>query len=161
MLDLTSIIKDFSGNSYNIEDFISELLRYDKAGFDFYIGTDSQVFEKHVSIVTAICPRRVLDGSGTSGRVFYIKERKDRRDFPTLRSRMLMEAYRSLELAIDIDPHVKNKIAIHLDIGSGKRSETNKYCQELQYLVSAQGYECKIKPDSWAAGGAADRLSKS
>jgi predicted RNase H-related nuclease YkuK (DUF458 family) len=74
---------------------------------------------------------------------------------------MLMEAYRSIEAAMDLDPIVKTKISIHLDIGSSHRSKTRMYQQELQYLVSSQGYECKIKPDSWAAGGVADRVSKS
>src|SRR5690606_6934421 len=112
------------------------------------------------SIVTAICPRITTGGTGHSSRVYYIKEKLSRKECPNLRTRMLIEAYRSIETAMDLDPLVKTKISIHLDIGSSHKSKTRMYQQELQYLVSSQGYECKIKPESWAAGGVADRVSK-
>ena len=161
MIDETRIIRDLSNHIYDKNEFIDLIKSYNQKGYDFFIGTDSQVFSKHVSVVTAICPRRIDDFSGQSGRVFYIKERLDRKEIQSLRARMLLEAYRSIETAMDLDPYITTKISIHLDVGSSGRSKTSMYQQELQYLVTAQGYECKIKPESWAAGGVADRFSKS
>jgi predicted RNase H-related nuclease YkuK (DUF458 family) len=154
-------IRDLSGNLYSKEELLSKLKEYDKQGYDFYIGTDSQVFAEHVSVVTAICPRITNNGLNRCGRVFHFKEKLDPENFKTLRMRMLFEAYRSIEVAMDIESHIKNKIAIHLDIGDSNRSDTRIFKSELLYLVTSQGYECKIKPDSWAATGPADKFSKS
>jgi predicted RNase H-related nuclease YkuK (DUF458 family) len=155
------IIKDLSGNIYSKQDLIDKIKEYDKDGYDFYIGTDSQVFCEHVSVVTAICPRITRDGLNRCGRVFHFKEKLEPENFKTLRMRMLFEAYRSIEVAMDIENFIKNKIAIHLDIGESLRSDTRIFKSELLYLVTSQGYECKIKPDSWAATGPADKFSKS
>lgn len=160
MLEEDIQIKDFSQKNHTLEEFLKLVKEYDKKGYDFFIGTDSQVFENHISIVTAICPRKMDEGFGTSGKIFYIKNRIDPRECPSLRARMLMEAYKSIEAAMDLDSYISGKISIHLDIGTGNKSETRIYTKELQYLVTAQGYECKVKPESWAAGAVADRFSK-
>lgn len=154
------VIRDFSDKTYNSSQLIDILKDYDKKNYTFYIGSDSQVFANHISIVTCICPRLENNGVCTSGKIFYIKERISKKQYPTLRTRMLLEAFSSIEMALDVDPYIKNKIAIHLDVGYSKKSKTSQYHQELQYLVQAQGYECKIKPDSWAAGCVADRVTK-
>lgn len=161
MIDEDKILKDFSGNSYSKEEFLIQVKKYNQDGYDFFIGTDSQVFNEHISMVTAICPRKIIESTGRSSRIFYIKEKLERKACPNLRTRMLMEAYRSIETAMDLDPFVSGQISIHLDVGSSVKSATRHYQKELQYLVTAQGYDCKIKPDSWAAGGVADRFSKS
>lgn len=160
MLNKKTIVRDFSGQAHNVYQFLEMVTKYNEDGYDFYIGTDSQVHDNYVSIVTAICPHKIIEGTGRSSKVFYIKDRIKNRECPTLRSRMLLEAYRSLEIAMDLENHISTKISIHLDVGESHRSETRIYQKELQYLVTAQGYECKIKPDSWAAGSVADRFSK-
>jgi len=160
MLEKDIKIRDFSNKDHTVEEFLELIKNYNSDGYDFFIGTDSQKFDDYVSIVTAVCPRKIEDGFGKSGKLFYFKERIAKRECPSLRSRMLLEAYKSIEMAMDLDPYITNKISIHLDIGTGKKSETRIYNKELQYLVTAQGYECKVKPDSWAAGSVADRHSK-
>jgi predicted RNase H-related nuclease YkuK (DUF458 family) len=154
------IIRDFSNNTYSGEELIKNIKDYDKKGYDFFIGSDSQVFGKHISIVTCICPRFDNNDIGLSGRVFYIKDKISKKAYPNLRTRMLLEAFSSIEMALDLDQYINNKISIHLDVGYSKKSKTSNYQSELQYLVKAQGYECEIKPNSWAASGAADRVSK-
>lgn len=161
MIDDKRIIRDISNNIYTAEQFIEMIKEYDQKGYDFYVGTDSQIFHNHLSIVTAICPRKSNEISGISGKVFYIKEKLNPKEFKNLRTRMLLEAYRSIETAMDLDPFITHKISIHLDIGTTGKSKTSAYQQELQYLVTAQGYECEVKPHSWAACGVADRFSKS
>jgi predicted RNase H-related nuclease YkuK (DUF458 family) len=161
MIDEDKIIRDFSGNTYSKEEFLREVKKYNDDGYDFFIGTDSQVFNEHISMVTAICPRLIIEDTGRSSRLFYIKEKLSRKACRNLRTRMLMEAYRSIETAMELDDIISRRISIHLDIGASLKSETRHYQKELQYLVVAQGYDCEIKPNSWAAGGVADRFSKS
>jgi len=73
---------------------------------------------------------------------------------------MLLEAYRSIELAMELEPMVKGKLEVHLDVGDTIRSKTSAYEQELQALVISQGYSCEIKPNSWASSAVADRVVK-
>lgn len=74
---------------------------------------------------------------------------------------MLLEAYTSLEVALEIDPAVKSELIIHLDVGSDtRRNRTAKFSAELQMLVKSQGFGCAIKPDSWASSAVADKYSK-
>lgn len=160
MINEDITVRDYSGNEYSHHEFSALIKEYAENNYEFYIGTDSQIIENYVNIVTVICPRLTVSETGRSSRIYYIKEKLNKDDCPNLRARMLLEAYRSIEMAMFIDPFVKTKISIHLDIGSGQKSKTRLYEKELQYLVSSQGYECKIKPDSWAAAGVADRLSK-
>jgi predicted RNase H-related nuclease YkuK (DUF458 family) len=159
------IIRDLNQNKYTFDEFISMIKVFDEGGYDFYIGTDSQIIKRKISIVTCVCA--VKEGEGKN-KVFYVKERIKRREYPTLRTRMLLEAYRSIEAAMEIDGLVMNKLTIHLDVGddnakpAGARHSATTACQqELQFLVKAQGYNCFIKDNAWAASSVADRMVKS
>jgi predicted RNase H-related nuclease YkuK (DUF458 family) len=156
MLDGT--IRDFEQVVYTKEEVIEQIKEYDRLGYKVYIGTDSQIFRKKISIATCICFHS--DDLGCA-KIFYVKERIKKRDYPSLRSRMWLEAYRSVELAFEIQEMLSSPITIHIDVGDTYRSKTALYEQELQALVSGQGFGCAIKPDSWAASAVADRVAKS
>lgn len=156
-----NLFRDFSGNQFNRQEFLTEIKAYDGAGYEFYIGTDSQVFVEHISYVTCICSRKNHGGYYSSGKVFYYKQKLPKRDFPSLRTRMLHEALQSLELAMDLDSIINNKISIHLDVGSNLKSKSAVYQKELECLITAQGFDCSCKPNSWSASSVADRVSKS
>lgn len=151
-----SKIRDFSGNSYETEDFLKQVSSYEKAGFNCYVGTDSKITKNHISIATAIC----FYQPGAGGKIFYLKEKVDRQTCPSLRSRMMLEAFRSVEVATELSSYCKEPIEIHLDIGSTARSKTSAYEKELQAMVLGQGFGCKIKNESWASSGIADKLVK-
>jgi hypothetical protein len=153
-----AVIRDFHQREYTYDEMIEKIKEYDRAGFNFYIGTDSQVIKRKISIVTAICCHK--EGGGDS-KIFYVKERIRKKDYPSLRARMLLEAYRSIEAAMEIEPFISNRLSVHLDVGDTNRSKTSKFHKELEFLVQAQGYDCSIKPDSWAASSVADRMAKS
>ena len=74
---------------------------------------------------------------------------------------MLDEAYRSVEVAIELDKVISGQLTVHLDIGDDLiKNKTSKFNRELQMLVKGQGFECAIKPDSWASTSVADKLTK-
>lgn len=149
-------IRDLSQREYTYEEFIEALKECDSEGFNCYVGTDSQVVKRKISIVTCVCFYK--EGGGS--RIFYVKDRLSRKKYPNLRTRMLLEAYQSIEAAMEIEPLLTNKLTIHLDVGSEEKNKTSRYHQELEFLVKSQGYFCQTKPDSWASSAVADRMVK-
>jgi len=141
-------IFDYSSNEYSFEQLANELRRYDKEGYSFYIGSDSHVFLNKICLVTCICAHKF---GGGGSKIFYTKENHDTTTYKTIRARILLETYKSLETALEIDDFVKSPIEIHLDVGTTKRSKTAAYSSELVSMVLAQGYTCEVKPNSWAA----------
>jgi predicted RNase H-related nuclease YkuK (DUF458 family) len=47
-----------------------------------------------------------------------------------------------------------------LDVSDNAKNKSSVCKTELMYLMKSQGYDVKIKPDSWASSSVADRLSK-
>lgn len=165
-------IRDLSHREYTYDNFIQTVKDLDKLGAEFYIGTDSQVIKKKICIVTCICAVR----NGKS-RVFYVKQKISRKDLKgmsmpgyiidqtknssALRLRMLLEGYRSIEAAMDVQPFISKVMHIHLDVGTDSvKNKSSIALKELKNLVLSQGYECSVKPDAWAASAVADRVAK-
>tara|TARA_R110002110_G_scaffold152232_4_gene344944 strand:- start:486 stop:974 length:489 start_codon:yes stop_codon:yes gene_type:complete len=156
-------ITDLSGNEHSYEEFVKSIRKHDQEGFDTYIGTDSQINGGKIDIATCVIfvRRDSPFGRDCSGKVFCFKERIPRKDYPNLRMRMMLEAYRSLETAMFLEKYINNTIHIHLDIGPSSRfNKTSAYKVELTGMVRSQGYECEIKPNAWAASGVADRACR-
>jgi hypothetical protein len=152
-------IRGFYGSEISHEVFIEKVKEYSKKGFDVYVGSDSQIIKKKVSFVTCVCLYK--QGTGKS-EIYYVKVRIPVEHLPTLRARILHEAYKSLEAALEVDPYVEGKLTVHLDIGSNmKKNKTAKFKNELQMLIKSQGFGCEVKPDSWASSSVADRFTKS
>jgi len=154
MLD-EHLVRDYSNRTYTKEEFLEQVKEYDRKGFDAYIGTDSKIVSKKVSIASAI----IFHNSNSGGKIFYIRDKVNRRECPSLRSRMLLEAYRSIELAMELEQYLHHGLEIHLDIGDDIfKNKTSAYEKELRALVTGQGYTCEIKPNSWASSSIADRF---
>jgi predicted RNase H-related nuclease YkuK (DUF458 family) len=150
-------IRDFSHKSYTREEVIEQIKEFDGLGYSIYIGSDSQIIKKKVSIVTCIC----LWKEDTGSKIFFTKEGLGKKIYPSLWSRMELETLRSIETAAEIEEFVNGKIIIHLDLGTdiiSSRSAT--YWKVLRSRVEAQGFECEVKPNSWAASGVADKVVK-
>ena len=151
-------IRGFYNEEVSYSYFLEKLKEYNNEGFDAYIGTDSQVIKGKVSVVTCVC---LYKFGAKKNEIFYIKNRVPVKRLPTLRARMLHEAYKSLEAAIDVDPFIDGKLTVHLDIGTDpKRSPTARFKKELQVLVRSQGFGCEVKPNSWASSSVADMFTK-
>jgi len=157
------IIKDFNEETYDVDRFLESVRWHNENGFNVYVGTDSKINKGNIFLVSVICFHKDGDrnfDSGSSGKVFSIKENIQRKLYPSLRARMLLEANRSIEIAMALEPVVRGKIEVHLDIGDTIKSKTSAYEKELQSLVISQGYNCEIKPNSWASSSVADRVTK-
>lgn len=137
----------------------------EKASFDITIGTDSQTYSE-TKIVEVIAVHKV----GKGGIYFYKKEFI--KMYPDLRTKIFDETQRSLVLAdkfyenlenelllrnkVIEDFHIRNQI--HCDIGTV--GATKELIPTIVGWVKSAGYECKIKPESYAASGVANKISK-
>lgn len=133
--------------------------------YDITVGTDSQNFDK-TKIVEVIAVHRV----GSGGIFFYRVDFVRRID--NLRQKIQEETSRSIAIAdslvdmlgkamaglgLDIDA-LDVHMSIHCDVGYNGR--TRALIQEIVGWVNASGYDCRIKPDSYAASGVANKYSK-
>lgn len=155
---LEKLIQDFNHRNYTSQEMIAQIIDLDRKGYHTFIGSDSQIIKRKISIVTCLC----LWKEGVGNKIFLIKERVRQRNYPNLYSRMELETFRSLELATEISELVSHPITIHLDLGTDETvSKSAAYASTLKSVVISNGYHCEIKPDSWAASSVADRWAKS
>ena len=132
-------------------------------GFHLIFGTDSQNFSD-TKIVVVIAVQNI----GHGGIFFYDVSRINKID--NIRQKLLYETNMSLtyadrvlskfeslchQMSLDLS---KVNICIHVDAGCN--GKTGKLIPELVAWVRACGYDCKVKPDSFAASSIADKFSK-
>ncbi len=171
----------FQGYFYNptrgnllAEEVLDEMLNYiqekPEKFYDIIVGCDSSSGQDpHFPVVVAIL--RVGEG----GR-FFLKKIKypqpQNRKFIYWRNRILQEVLLSCDLALFLREDFQKKIQalavnglryqyqfryIHADIGTG--GQTKDMIKELTGLIRGNGFEPKIKPESFVASVVADRYS--
>lgn len=125
--------------------------------FRVVVGTDSELQTKTVAhFVSAVVVHHV----GHGGVYFWGQATKD--GIKDLRQRMYEEATFSLTLAQRLVEEFKRRnlplekfFEIHVDVGEG--GETRAMINEIVGMIKGSGFECKTKPDSYAASNVADR----
>lgn len=132
-------------------------------GIHIIIGTDSQNFDytKEVSVIAVIC-------EGHGGIFFYKIQARDR--ITDVRTKLRVETGDSLDIAehlINIletegyeEVFLNTSFTIHIDAGYSDNGRTKELIPELVGWVKAMGYDAKVKPESYAASGIADKISK-
>lgn len=135
------------------------------ADYEITVGTDSQNHSM-TKMVEVIAIHRVGDG----GIFFYFSEYVPK--IQSLKAKITAETARSLENAygltddvglyllekdIDIDK-LNINFQVHCDIGY--YGKTRELIAEITAWVESCGYECHIKPESYAASGIANMISK-
>ena len=125
------------------------------------VGTDSNGSGK-TEFVTAIIVHRV----GRGGRYFW-KKTNGVHTYHTLRDRIYQEVNLSLETAQNIlgklRPLIKKDLEpydfqIHIDVG--QNGPTKEMIKEVVGMVRGNGFEAKIKPESFAASNIADKHTR-
>ena len=158
-MELNYNFKDLDKIPISKEKVVSIIVNLYNQGYTIAVGSDSQAFYDNISFVTTVCAHH--KNKGAVG--YYIKWKRPRYEFPTLRARMSAEAYNSLEMAWWIKEKLPEEgyPEVHLDIGNDPvRCATFKFKKELTSIVKSQGFSCKIKPESWASSGVADWFTK-
>lgn len=147
-----------------INDYYKQQKEKYNADFHLIVGTDSQNFSD-TKVVTVI----VAQSEGHGGIYFYHVDRIDR--IQDVRFKLNYETQQSLNYADALlkqiesdedcsDMYLNSTFAIHVDAGNSARGKTKDLIPSLVGWIKSCGYECEVKPDSFAASSIADKISK-
>ncbi len=150
-----------------IEEIVKYMTQDVEKFYDVIVGCDSSS-DKEPTFPVAVAVLRVGEG----GR-FFLKRVKysstESKKFKSWKNRILEEVLISCELALSLREELKEKIRktgqnlnyqfryIHADIG--EKGATKDMIKELVGLIKGNGFEAKIKPESYIATTLADRFS--
>ncbi|GMA63984.1 ribonuclease H-like YkuK family protein [Alicyclobacillus fastidiosus] len=158
----------------SLEDVAADILHERAANpgaeYRLIIGTDSQL--KGNGSTATFATAIILHKTGHGARYFVRKFVHEH--LYSLRQRMFTEAALSIQTSGQLMEHLKVgthdstypvaqgspdwPIEVHLDIG--ERGETKQWIREIVAWIEANGYEARIKPNSYGASTVADRYTK-
>jgi hypothetical protein len=150
----------------NFDQVVKEILGYisekPEKFYDIVVGCDSSSGEDP-DFPVAVVVLRV----GQGGRFFLKRITYRNRKFYAWKQRILEEVFLSCQLALHLKEVLKEKTKdkklnfqlryIHADIG--ENGATRDMIREIIGLIKGNGFEPKIKPESFAASIVADRYS--
>lgn len=128
------------------------------------VGTDSQNHQdtKIVTVITICC-------EGKGGIFFYETSHIDK--ISDVRTKLYLETELSLKTADSLLAVIENDkrfeemylntlFSIHVDAGHSDKGKTKELIPAIVGWIKSVGYDCKVKPDSFAASSIADKISK-
>ena len=165
----TKMFKRGNGTSVSYDEMVRLIADYIATDitkeYEITVGTDSQSHST-TKFVETIVLHRLGDGGIFFYHVDYIRKIK------SLKEKIVEETSRSLSNAeglldeiellllekdIDIDK-LNIHFQIHCDIGH--KGRTQALIKDITNWVSSMGYDVAIKPESYAASGVANKISK-
>ena len=170
MITSDSIFKSQTYGDLSLEEVCNKLLEfYEKYksttdSIEIAIGSDS-----HNSHETKMVTVIVIYAEGKGGISFnYVEELPF---IHSVREKLEQETGRSLITATSLIDILENNdkysslysncpISIHVDAGNSQRGKTKDFIKFVTGWVTATGFNCIIKPDSYAASSVADKISK-
>jgi predicted RNase H-related nuclease YkuK (DUF458 family) len=149
-----------SGNIISFEDIVDIILEHRDNNGKISVGTDSFIKKQDCIFSLAICLYGADNQNG--GRYFIKRTNIDKRRYSNLLQRILAEVQKSVELGLKLLELIPVlDIEIHLDVsGADKNNGTSKFAEMLTGYAKGAGFQCKIKPDAYAASSIADKHSK-
>lgn len=147
------------GEDIDFDEIVLTIQNYIQKGSKIFIGTDSFVSKRKTCMATAICVHK----SRVVGKYFYTREHLSKKTYPNLKMRMLDEVNRTVALAwklveMGVDA---NNIELHLDVAPfDAKTKTSNLSENLKGYALGAGFDCKIKPEAFAASNIADKHSK-
>jgi len=138
---------------------VSSFMTKDKnSRYEIIVGSDSQKTGKDIyDFVTALIIHRVGGGG-----IYFWKRQIEKRKM-SLKERIYQEAIMSLTASENFIDFFKTNgiskynIQIHVDIG--KNGETRDLITEVVGMIRSNGYQVKIKPESYGASKVADKYT--
>ena len=120
------------------------------------VGTDSQNFDFTKTVVV------VVVWKVGNGGIFFYDVRKVTK-INNIRQKIFFETSLSLEMARKLADTLENaavKCDIDIHVDAGDDGPSSKIIPEIVGWVKSCGFECKTKPESYAASSIANRYSK-
>jgi len=119
------------------------------------VGSDSQVYGKHVDFATVIVFLREKSG----GFMFIHNERQP--NYKSLKERLLDEVSMSIEVAYEICDLLDRyniDLEVHADINTNPQFKSNSSLTEAMGYILSMGFAFKAKPDAFASSVCADKM---
>ena len=126
-----------------------------------YVGSDSQRTRKGVVRYATVVVLHINGKHG--GKMFsQLETEKDYMSAKNPRMRLINEAYKAVDIANEIMDVIGDRhLEIHLDLNTDPEHMSNVALKEATgYVLGMTGRKAVVKPDSWCASTAADRLTK-
>jgi len=148
-----------SGDRISFDKILEIITDHSEQEGTVYIGSDSMLQKQKCVFCTAIC---LLGDTKQSNRYFVKRTKSDAKEFKTLLQRITSEVQKSIDMGLKLLEFCPTiKIELHLDVSnSNKESRTSKFADMLIGYAKGSGFDCKIKPDAFAAYCVADKHSK-
>jgi len=137
---------DGSGNRLLFSDIL-EKIRGDTSTHEVHIGTDSQPVKDSYVFAVALCV--YMPGHGAY--YFVTRHCTKEKKYRNLGVRLNRESELSILLADQIRDILNIDITVHADVSPNPINKSSKYTKQIQNFIHSMGFECLIKPDSWAA----------
>ena len=147
-----------------IEKIIEYMFADPKSFYEITVGCDSSSnYNPDFLVVITILKK------GHGGRFFVKKINYPNKKFYHLHHRIIQEVLISCQVAIDLREQLQKKIKkeqtnlhyefcyIHADIG--KNGPTKDMIKEILGVIRSNGFEAKIKPESYTASNVADKYT--
>lgn len=147
-----------------VEELFNYINEKKDLNYEVIVGCDSSSEEQPNFPIALVVLRK-----GQGGRFFLTKVKYPQdRIFHTLRQRILEEVYLACDFALQFRDVFREKMAshsldncqfdfIHADVGGSV--QTRDMIREVAGLVKSNGFEVKLKPESFAASVVADRYT--
>ncbi|PIS34759.1 MAG: hypothetical protein COT37_00905 [Parcubacteria group bacterium CG08_land_8_20_14_0_20_43_9] len=147
-----------------IKEIFSYIEECPKYNYEIVVGCDSSSGQEPFFPIAIVILRK-----GAGGRFFLKRIRYRDRKFYNLHQRILEEVLLSCKLALVLRDRIEGEALklpqslaydfryIHADVGAN--GATKDMIKEVVGLIRGNGFEAKIKPESFAASVIADRFS--
>ena len=147
-----------------LEEMVSYIAEKPERFYEIIVGCDSPSKEEPHFPVAIVVLRK-----GEGGRYFLKKVTYDNKKFYNLHQRIMQEVMLSIEMALVLRESLNQKLKtvkepldyqfryIHADVG--ENGATREMIKEVIGLIIGNGFEPKIKPESYAASVVADRYT--
>jgi len=146
-----------SGERMSFDEIIEIIRKHNSQKGTVYVGTDSMITKAKCVFCTAIC---LLGETEFTNRYFVKRINTEVEQFNTLLQRITMEVQDSIDMGLKIVDYCPDvKIELHLDISKSSH-KTAKFADMLIGYAKGSGFDCKVKPDAFAAYCIADKHSK-
>lgn len=150
-----------------IEEILSYIQEKSDAAYDIVVGCDSSSGQDPCFPVAVVILRRGMGGRFFLKKIHYDSE--EQKKFKNWKMRILQEVMLSCQFALYLRENLENEIKalknipnyefryIHADVG--ENGATKNMIKEVTGLIIGNGFEPRIKPESYVASTVADRYA--
>lgn len=147
--------KNSVGRQFEIPEIIDLINEYPSC--QIHVGTDSHFKSGRLIFATVIA----IYSPGECSKYFFKRTFENRKHKSALSIRLLKEVQDSIETAELIRNLIEDKtICVHADISSDKKNKSNIVYDQARQWIMAMGFDCAMKPVSWASSSIADLHAK-